>query len=103
MEDIKVGEYVRTKIGYIAKVKNIICKGYPIKSLENYIICDDEDGTILKDPTLKEQLEYLKQHYSLLKETKNVDRAIIEMRGNYLRTFGLQNIIKHHIKFPMNL
>lgn len=53
MEDIKVGEYVRTKIGYIAKVKNIICKGYPIKSLEGYIICDDEDGTILNQEEVK--------------------------------------------------
>ena len=53
MEDIKVGEYVRTKTGYIAKVRNIICKGYPIKSLEGYIICDDEDGTILNPEEVK--------------------------------------------------
>lgn len=53
MEDIKVGEWVRTKTGYIAKVRNIICKCYPIKLLEGYIICDDEDGTILNPEEVK--------------------------------------------------
>lgn len=47
MEELEIGEYVRSKKGYIAKIKDIICKGYPIKSLEGYIICDDEDGTII--------------------------------------------------------
>lgn len=46
-DKIEVGEYVRTRKGYIAKVKQIICKGYPIKELEGHIICDDEDRTIL--------------------------------------------------------
>lgn len=52
-DNIEVREYVRTKTGYIAKVRNIICKGYPIKSLEGYIICDDEDGTILNPEEVK--------------------------------------------------
>lgn len=47
MEELEIGEYVRSKKGYIAKIKDIICKGYPIKSLEGYIICNDEDGTII--------------------------------------------------------
>lgn len=47
MEEIQVREYVRTKDGYIRKVKDIICKGYPIKKLEGYIVLDDEDRTIL--------------------------------------------------------
>ena len=53
MENIEVGEYVRTKKGYIAKVKQIICKGYPIKELEGHIICDDEDRTILNPKEVK--------------------------------------------------
>ena len=36
-EKIEVGEYVRTRKGYIAKVKQIICKGYPIKELASFI------------------------------------------------------------------
>ena len=43
---IEIGEYVRDRKGYIAKVKQIICKGFPIKKLEGYIICD-EDRPIL--------------------------------------------------------
>lgn len=51
--EIKVGEYVRAKDGYIGKVKDIICKGYPIKKLEGYIVLDDEDGTILNPEEVK--------------------------------------------------
>lgn len=53
MEKIEVGEHVRTRKGYIAKVKQIICKGYPIKELEGHIICDDEDRTILNTNEVK--------------------------------------------------
>ena len=33
MEELEIGEYVRSKKGYIAKIKDIICKGYPIKRI----------------------------------------------------------------------
>lgn len=45
---IEKGEYVRTKDGFIRKVKIIVCKNYPIKELEDSIICDDEVGSIIK-------------------------------------------------------
>ena len=50
---IEVGEYVRTKNGYIAKAKDIICKGYPVKKLEGYVVCDDEDRTIIDPKEVK--------------------------------------------------
>ena len=53
MEKLEVGEYVRTKDGIIAKVKNIICKGYPIKSLEGCIILDDKNKSIVKQKEVK--------------------------------------------------
>lgn len=53
MENTEVGEYVRTKEGYIAKVKQIVCEGYPIAKLEGYIVCDDEDRTILNPKEVK--------------------------------------------------
>ena len=87
-----------TKADGIALGRGILGNPYLITQIKRYY----EDGTILKDPTLKEQLEYLKQHYSLLKETKNVDRAIIEMRGiapHYLKRFT--NIKKYKVKLSM--
>lgn len=87
-----------TKADGIALGRGILGNPYLITQIKRYY----EDGTILKDPTLKEQLEYLKQHYSLLKETKNVDRAIIEMRGiapHYLKRFA--NIKKYKVKLSM--
>ncbi len=87
-----------TKADGIALGRGILGNPYLITQIKRYY----EDGTILKDPTLKEQLEYLKQHYSLLKETKNVDRAIIEMRGiapHYLKKFT--NIKKYKVKLSM--
>ena len=75
--DIKVGEYIRTKSGYFAKVKNIICKGYPIKSLERYIICDAEDGTILNP-------EELKHSFNLI--------DLIEV-GDYVNGYRILNIV----------
>lgn len=87
-----------TKADGIALGRGILGNPYLITQIKRYY----EDGTILKDPTLKEQLEYLKQHYSLLKETKNVDRAIIEMRGiapHYLNRFT--NIKKYKVKLSM--
>ena len=87
-----------TKVDGIALGRGILGNPYLITQIKRYY----EDGTILKDPTLKEQLEYLKQHYSLLKETKNVDRAIIEMRGiapHYLNRFT--NIKKYKVKLSM--
>ena len=53
MEKLEVGEYVRTKDGIIAKVKNIICKGYPIKSLEGCIILDNENESIVNQKEVK--------------------------------------------------
>lgn len=87
-----------TKADGIALGRGILGNPYLITQIKRYY----EDGTILKDPTLKEQLEYLKQHYSLLKETENVDRAIIEMRGiapHYLKRFA--NIKKYKVKLSM--
>lgn len=87
-----------TKADGIALGRGILGNPYLITQIKRYY----EDGTILKDPTLKEQLEYLKQHYSLLKETKNVERAIIEMRGiapHYLNRFT--NIKKYKVKLSM--
>ena len=53
MEKLEVGEYVRTKDGIIAKVKNIICKGYVIKSLEGCIILDNENESIVNQKEVK--------------------------------------------------
>lgn len=53
MNEIEVGEYVRSKDGYIGRVKDIICKGYPIRALEGYIVLDDENGTILNPEEVK--------------------------------------------------
>ena len=47
MENIEVGEYVRTQKGDIAKIKQIVCEGYPLSKLEGYIVCDNEYRTIL--------------------------------------------------------
>ena len=51
--EICLNEYVRTNDGYIGQVKDIVCKGYPIKKLEGYIVLDDEDGTILNPEEVK--------------------------------------------------
>ena len=53
MEKLEVGEYIRTKDGIIAKVKNIICKGYVIKSLEGCIILDNENESIVNQKEVK--------------------------------------------------
>lgn len=87
-----------TKADGIALGRGILGNPYLITQIKRYY----EDGTILEDPSLKEQLEYLKRHYYLLKETKNIDRAIIEMRGiapHYLKRFA--NIKKYKVKLSM--
>lgn len=46
-------KYVRDNTGYIAKIRNIVCKGYPVKKLEGWIICDDTAGSIINPKKCK--------------------------------------------------
>lgn len=46
-------KYVRDDTGYIAKIRNIVCKGYPVKKLEGWIICDDANGSIINPEKCK--------------------------------------------------
>ena len=46
-------KYVRDNTGYIMKVKNIVCKGYPLKKLEGWIICDDANRSIINPEKCK--------------------------------------------------
>jgi len=41
-----------------------------------------EDGTLPKEITLKEKIEMIKRHISLLKETKDEKRALLEIRSH---------------------
>lgn len=77
MDKIEVGEYVRTKDGYIRKVKDIICKGYPIKKLEGYIVLDDEDRTILNPEEIRHSFNII----DLIEERDIVNESLIVYRG----------------------
>lgn len=46
-------KYVRDDTGYIGEVKNIVCKGYPVKALEGWIICDDNVKSIINPEKCK--------------------------------------------------
>lgn len=48
LNEIEPGKYIRTRKGYIYKVKQVVCKGYPIKGLEGSVICDDQNSSIIK-------------------------------------------------------
>lgn len=62
---VEVGDYIRTK-GHIFRVKGLICKGYPIKRLEGFILCDDEDGSIVAPKEVK----YNKNILDLIEERR---------------------------------
>ena len=75
--EIEVGEYVRTRSGLIEKVKNIVCKGYPVKKLEGSIICDDEDNSII-------------ELLNIIKHSKNIIDLIEE--GDYVNGHEVMNV-----------
>ena len=74
MSEIEVGEYIRTKKGYIVKVKNIVCKDYPLEELQNGIICDDEDSTLILP---KEITKHSKNIKELVKEGDYVNGMLV--------------------------
>lgn len=86
MNEIEVGEYVRSKDGYIGRVKDIICKGYPIRALEGYIVLDDENGTILNP----EEVKYSFNIKELIEEND-----IVEYRINCLSELKVGRVKKY--------
>lgn len=49
----KYMKYVRDDAGYIAKIRYILCEGYPVKELEGWIICDDNVKSIINPEKCK--------------------------------------------------
>lgn len=99
MSEIEVNDYIRTKKGYIVKAKNIVCKDYPLEELQNGIICDDEDNTLILP---KEIAKHSKNIIDLIEEGDYVNyERILDITGDYIRTtesihnrFWLSNNIK---------
>ena len=72
--NIEKGDYVRTKDGFIEKVRKVVCKNYPIKGLAGSIICDDEIGTIIEQEKI---LKHSKNIIDLIEEGDYVNGMLV--------------------------
>lgn len=91
--EICLNEYVRTNDGYIGQVKDIVCKGYPIKKLEGYIVLDDEDGTILNPEEVKHSFNII----DLIEEGDIVNGQIVYKEEEGLAVERAENIMCYEL------
>ncbi len=96
---IKYQEY--TGADYIMVARGALGNPYLITQIATYF----KDGTRLPNPTLQQNIEYLKSHFNMLIKLKGEFIAVKEMRGiapHYFKGFPGTKVIKNKITATMN-